>query len=456
MLCLAWQTAGAEPAAESIPAPVEPEKSVVLPALQIIGFDLLLSNFNRRHSGSSDYDVSAASIRRNLRGPWVVDNDPFSINQFAHPYQGSFYHGAGRATGLSYWEAAALTFAGSAWWEITGEKTPPSRNDQIASGIAGSFLGEPLFRMAHLILSDRSGLPPAWRAGLAAAVSPPVGLNRLLFGSRFDGGFSDHDPSYYGRLRIGVTHGVRANFDTPIDYKVNGTVIDFLIDYGLPGTPGYTYKRPFDYFTTRVMVSSANGIEGLSTTGLLYGTDYAWGADYRGIWGLYGSYDYLAPQIFHVSTTSLSLGTTAQWWATRTIAVQGTGLAGLGYAAASTTHGTANERDYHYGVAPRFAVGLRTTVGADFSVDMLARMVSVGSIDRRFAGRDEIALVDTALTWRIQGPHAVGVNYVWSHRSTSSADFGGRRQTMARVGLFYTLVARQGSGAVDWRPAADH
>ena len=81
----------------------------------------------------------------------MVDNDPFQVNQFMHPYQGSLYHGAARSAGLSYWEAAALTFAGSAWWEITGEKTPPSRNDQIASGIAGSFLGEPLFRMARLV-----------------------------------------------------------------------------------------------------------------------------------------------------------------------------------------------------------------------------------------------------------------------------------------------------------------
>jgi hypothetical protein len=364
------------------------------------------------------------------------------------------YHGAGRATGLNYWEASALTFAGSAWWEITGEKTPPSRNDQIASGIAGSFLGEPLFRMAHLVLGDRSGLPSAWRPWLASLVSPPVGLNRLLFGSRFDNSFTDHDPSYYGRLRIGATHAVQHSFDTPLDFKVGGTEIDFALDYGLPGTPGYTYRRPFDYFSTRVMLSSANGVEGLTTTGLLYGTDYAVGDSYRGLWGLYGSYDYLAPQIFHVSTTTLSLGTTGQWWASRSIAIQGTVLAGLGYSAASSRRGTANERDYHYGVAPRFAVGLRAVVGADFSADMLARMVSVGSIDRRAAGRDEIARVDTALTWRVQGRHAVGINYVWSHRSTSSPDVAGRRQTLGRVGLFYTLVDRTSAGVVDWRPPA--
>ena len=87
-----------------------PEKSWTVPAAEIVVFDFLLNRYNHRFSGSSDYDVTAASIRRNLRGPWVTDNDPFSVNQFAHPYQGALYHGAGRSTGLSYWEASALIF----------------------------------------------------------------------------------------------------------------------------------------------------------------------------------------------------------------------------------------------------------------------------------------------------------------------------------------------------------
>jgi hypothetical protein len=455
LLFFAWGVAGAQQA-DATPPLAEPDKSFSLPALEIVGFDFLLSRFNRRFSGSSDYDVSSASIRRNLRGPWVVDNDPFKVNQFAHPYQGSFYHGAGRSTGLNYWEAAALTFAGSAWWEITGEQVPPSRNDQIASGIAGSFLGEPLFRMAHLVLSDRSGLPSNWREGIAALVSPAVGLNRLAFGSRFSGEFSDHDPSYYGRLRIGGTHAVQHDFDTPTDYKTNVAQIDFALDYGLPGTPGYTYRRPFDYFAFEVQLSGANGVEGLSTRGLLFGTDYAVGASYRGVWGLYGSYDYLAPQIFHVSTTSLSVGTTGQWWPSKTVALQGTGLAGLGYAAASTMHRTANDRDYHYGVASRLALSLRMIVGDKDSVEVAARMVALGSINNRAAGRDEISRIDTAYTRRVQGRHAIGVNYVWSHRSANSPDAGNRRQTLGRVGVFYTLVGRDASGAVDWRaPSAD-
>lgn len=183
-LLFAWQVSSAQ-LAEAPPIPDPPDKSYLIPALEIVGFDLLLSHYNRHFNGSSDYDVTFGSIRRNLSRRWVTDNDPFSVNQFAHPYQGSLYHGAGRSTGLNYWEASALTFVGSAWWEVTGEKTPPSYNDQVASGIAGSFVGEPLFRMANLLLKGNNDVPQFWREWGAAAVSPAVGFNRLAYGSRF-------------------------------------------------------------------------------------------------------------------------------------------------------------------------------------------------------------------------------------------------------------------------------
>ena len=458
-LALAWvlvlqcQAAGAQPAQRysAEPVEVEPERSVVVPALEIVTFDFLLSRFNRRFSRSHDYDVSSGSIRRNLRGPWVVDNDPFKVNQAAHPYQGGLYHGAARSTGLNYWEASALTFAGSAWWEITGEKVPPSRNDQIASGIAGSFLGEPLFRMAHLVL-NRSDLPAAWRYWIASAIAPAVGLNHLAFGSRFAAGFSDHDPEYYGRLHIGATRETRNDFDPSANFERNEAQVDFALDYGLPGRPDYNYRRPFDYFSFHVLLSSASNVENLSTSGLLYGTNYAVGDRYRGIWGLYGNFDYLAPQIFHVSTTSLSLGSTGQWWATKTVALQGTALAGFGYAAASTARWVSETPEYHYGMAARAALVLRVIAGDRASVDVSGRMVSVGKLSHRTSGRDEISRVDSAVTWRVRGPHAVGFNYVWSHRSADFPGTGGRRQTLGRVGIYYTLLGQQGFGAVDWRP----
>ncbi|CAM5796770.1 DUF3943 domain-containing protein [Rhizobacter fulvus] len=425
-------------------------KSYAIPAAEIIGFDFLLNRYNRRFSGSTDYDVSGASIRRNLRGPWVVDNDPFSINQFAHPYQGSIYHTAARSAGLGYWESSGYAFLGSVWWEITGEQTPPSRNDQIASGIAGSFLGEPLYRMARLMLNRRSEVPYAWRAWGAAAVSPSYGFNRLVFGDRFESSFDDHDPIYYARLRIGANRGVRGT-EAADNVERNTGEIDFAMDYGLPGSPGYTYTRPFDYFNFRAAATSANGIEIVSSRGLLVGTDYAVGANYRGIWGLYANYDYLAPQLFHLSTTAVSIGTTGQWWARESLALQGTLMAGLGYSAASAWRPTADDRDYHYGVAPRIGVSMRAIAGSTVSFDLDAQKYFMGRIANRGAGADDVSRVDAALTWRVHGRHAIGVKYAWSHRHANFPVAPDRVQTVATVGVYYTLLGLDTFGTVDWR-----
>ena len=372
------------------------------------------------------------------------------------PYQGALYHGAARSAGLNYWESAALTFAGSAWWEITGEKTPPSRNDQIASGIAGSLLGEPLFRMAHLLLSHDGGVPYVWREWGAAAISPGLGLNRLMFGSRFDAAFADHDPAYHGRLRIGTNHATEQAVGTSTKFKPNELELDYALDYGLPGKPDYSYRRPFDYFNFRAVVSSANGIQNLAAGGLLVGTDYSLGDMHRGIWGLYANYDYLAPQLYHISATSLSLGTTGQWWLPLDVAVQATGLAGIGYAAASTAHGVADDRDYHYGTAPRLGLAWRLTASDRASADISAQKYFLGRVANRSAGRDDISRIDTALTWRVTGRHAIGMKYVWSHRSASYPVIGDRRQTLATAGIFYTLLGEDGFGVVDWRAPPVH
>ncbi|MET0383025.1 MAG: DUF3943 domain-containing protein, partial [Burkholderiaceae bacterium] len=440
----AAQGAGAAPAAQ-------PQESVAIPVLEIIGFDLALSNLNRSFSGSHDYDVSWASIRRNLKGPWVTDNDPFRINQFAHPYQGSIYHGIGRSMGLDYWQASALTFAGSAWWEITGEKTPPSKNDQIASGIAGSFFGEPLFRMAHLV-ADRSTLRDDWRHWVAGAISPPVGVNRWAFGDRRYGArFEDHDPAYYSRLHIGGVRTVRQDIGPDDRARRDAAQVDFSMDYGLPGKQGYSYDRPFDYFNFQAVLSGANGVENLSSNGLLLGDHVSLGAAFRGIAGIYATYEYLAPQIFHVSTTSVSLGTTGQIWLSQDWAVQASALAGVGYAAASTTIRNVNSAEYHYGMAPRGGATLRFIDGDRAAIDVAARMVSLGSIANRGLGRDDISRVETAFTWRLAGRHAIGIDYVRLHRSAAFAGGIDRRQTLGQVGIFYTLLGQQDFGAVEWR-----
>jgi hypothetical protein len=81
---------------------IEARKSYVIPALEIVGFEVLLNEINRHSGNSADYKSSLSTIRHNLHHSWVVDSDPFKTNQLGHPYQGSMYHGFARSAGLGY------------------------------------------------------------------------------------------------------------------------------------------------------------------------------------------------------------------------------------------------------------------------------------------------------------------------------------------------------------------
>ena len=105
------------------------------------------------------------------------------------------------------------------------------------------------------------------------------------------------------------------------------------------------------------------------THGLLVGRSYEAGANYRGVWGLYGSYDYIAPQAFRVSTTALSLGSTGHWWLGESLSLQGTAMLGVGYAAVGTARSSRSDRDHNYGVAPQALLALRLTRGDTASLN---------------------------------------------------------------------------------------
>ena len=427
-------------------------KSYFIPALETVGFAFLLNQFDRHFLNDPAYESTWSSVKDNASHKWVVDNDPFSVNQFGHPYQGTIYYGFARSAGLNYWEALGYTFAGSALWEIAGETTPPSKNDQIATGIGGTFLGEPLFRMSNLLLERADGTPSGWRELGAAVISPPTGFNRLAFGKRFDTVFPSRDPAYYSQLQIGGSYSAHLTdqgVTQPIQHGVGN--LTFAMAYGLPGKPGYAYTRPFDYFDFEFTAATANVFESIMSRGLLIGTDYAIGSNYRGVWGLYGSYDYVSPQTFRISSTALSLGTTAQWWLSRKVALQGTALGGVGYGAAGTIHGQ-GERDYHYGLTPQALIAMRMIFGERAALDLVGRdyfVSSLASTEQR--GSENILRGEASATLRIYRRHAITVKYIVSHREANYPDLGDRHQNLGTVWLFYTLLGDTRFGAVEWR-----
>ena len=450
---IAADTASSPPPRTAFPdfsAEIAANRSYWIPAAEIVAFDFLLNRFDQAYFGCCDFDVTARTIRRNLRSSWVIDRDPFLVNQLGHPYQGSMYHGFARASGLGYWEGLGYTFLGSAFWEVFGETTPPSRNDQVNTGIGGSFLGEALFRMSNLVLENKD-LAPWVRELAAAAISPPVGFNRKVFGNRFDKVFPSRGPIYFSRLQLGFSGQAAASGGTSTTgLKANEALADYFMEYGLPGKKDYDYSRPFDYFTFQATASSANGFENVMTRGLLIGRDYTVGKEQRGFLGLYGNYDYIAPQTFRMSTTGLSLGATTQWRLSRDYELLTSLMAGLGYTAAGTIRSTA-ENDFSYGVAPQAFASARLIFREAMALDVTAREHFITRVGARAGGgRENIARIDAALTWRIHKQHGISVKYLGNRRDVRGGDLGDRVQRRSTIGLFYTLLGHDRFGAAAW------
>jgi len=423
--------------------------SRLVPAIEIVGFDLCVNRVADAAVGESgEYDVDLSSLRHNLTHRWVIDNDPFDTNQFLHPCQGAMYHGFARSAGLDYWKSTVYTFAGSAMWELAGETTSPSSNDQIATGFGGSILGEPLFRMASLVLERGRGRR-AWLELAAAAIDPPLGFNRLAFGDRFDAVEPSGEPACSMRLHAGGSLTALTHRGLSKSFIRNEALLDFSMDYGLPGKPGYVHRRPFDAFSFQLTASSANVFESILSRGLLVGRDYEAGAAVRGAWGLYGTYDYIAPQIFRISSTGVGIGTTGQAWLSRTTALQGTALIGLGYGAAGTIRGS-GERDYHQGATPAGLLALRLILGERASFDLAARDWYVSKIASHENGWENVVRAEASATLRIHGRHGVSLRYTYTRRHADQPEDGKQLQSRGTIGVFYTFLGGGRLGAVHW------
>jgi hypothetical protein len=231
--------------------------------------------------------------------------------------------------------------------------------------------------------------------------------------------------------------------------------------YGLPGKADYSYKRPFDYFHFEFMSTTGNAFETLFSRGLLIGTEYAAGPNYRGIWGLYGTYAYVAPQVFRVSSTGVSLGTTGEWWLSRSIALQGSALGGVGYGGGGVIHGSGiasagpsgdGQRDYHYGVTPQALVALRLILGDRCSLDTTAREYYISRVGAtESTGSENIVRADVSLTIRVYDLHGITLRYSDTRRDGRYALLPTSHQSTATVSVGYTLLGQTRFGAVDWR-----
>jgi hypothetical protein len=440
-----------ERAVDAAGAMPPPEKNYVVPAVEILAFELALNAFDRSFVDHDVYSTDGESIRDNLGRGWVIDKDPFSTNQFGHPYSGSIYHGFARSSGLNYWEALVYDFAGSAVWEVAGETGPPSTNDQINTTFAGSFLGEALFRTANMILRCGGSRPDFAHRAAAFIVQPSSAVNRFVYGDKYGAAYPCDDPAYYWSLDFGWRRYTTIDDPGVREPDREQLVAGFDVDYGTPGKRGYEYDEPFDYFHFEgSAISSGNFPEVLMVRGLLLGKRYESGPDYSGIWGLYGTYDYFVPESFKVSSTGLGVGTTGQWLLSDRCALQGTGLLGGGFTAAGTAADRSEDREYRYSASPQGLLALRF-IGSDaLMVDLAVNdyYVSGNTGSAGTAGGENIVRASVSLTVRVVGRHAVGVQFVEARRDSRSSSIPDPTQSVGALSVFYTFLGDEKFGVV--------
>jgi hypothetical protein len=331
----------------------------------------------------------------------------------------------------------------------------------ITTGQAGSLLGEALYRMADLVLKDRpAGKAARWHEYLADVISPPRALNRRLLGERFRAQLDDSTPATSWQVRLGATlDAVAHDYSAPVTLLNRDATAEFWMSYGLPGKAGYAYTRPLDYFDFELsaLSNSSNPVENVMIRGLLKGAKTAETSNSRGIWGLYGSYDYISPFLFRVSSTAASLGTTRQYWIVPGLALQGTMLGGVGYGAAGSTTvipstpTNAEIRDYHFGVTPQALLTLRFIAGDRVMLDMAGReyyVSGLGSDDVH--GSETIFRGNVGVNVRLVGGHALGVRFVQSTRDARYGTLPSKRFSEGTVTIAYSFLGADQFSAVKW------
>jgi hypothetical protein len=414
-----------------------------------IAYSILQNRFAYHLGDPAVYDVSWDNFVDHLDGPWWYDQDQFATNQFGHPYEGSMYYTAPRSLGLSFYESFLIAELGSFLWETAGETEPPSVNDQITTPIAGSILGEVLYRMSGRVVDAMR--PGFWREITAAAISPFTGLNRQIVGDQRPRGFNDQP--WFGQLRLSLATGGRATNDG-VTVRQPGGAVSFALraQNGNPGSD-WEFRGPFDYYDAAVsLVIDKNATEkqafgNLFMRGLVLADEYGQGRS-RGLWGLMAAYDYFTPGSFRASSSNVSIGTVTQFPFREDLALQGTAYAGIGYGAGGSSAEPAGKRDYHFGLQGVSLIEARLLWADRGLLRLAGRSYYISSkVTPETDSFEFIHYGEVEALARIYGPHAISVTAVGARRRAQYPDVPDVRSRSTELLVSYTLVNDRMFGA---------
>ncbi|MGZ6125971.1 MAG: DUF3943 domain-containing protein, partial [Myxococcales bacterium] len=325
------------------------------------------------------------------------------------------------------------------------EIQPPSMNDQVNTPFNGSLLGEAAFRMSRLILDSGGYSPGGWRQFFAFLINPVAGVNRVMFGDKYRGELL-LPPSWSGEFRFGgvVAGSNRTGAEGARDIDIGPWAsLAAEIIYGIPGTPDLSLNHPFDHFTlsgSLALTSSvtAKPASSLLVRGLLLGETVTLGGEPGGLWGLFTTYDFIAPGVFRVGGFGLGPGVSLmkRWdW----FELHGTALGEvLPWAGGGSTI-PLGVRDYHYGPGGDVVLELRGHFGDRVIARLEGRQYWITGAYAR-GESESISYGKAQVTVRIYGMHGATGALDWGFRRASYPFQPDIWQRASIVTLYYTIL----------------
>jgi len=319
--------------------------------------------------------VSFSSIWHNLHpSSWEFDDNNFTTNQIAHPYQGNLYFNSFRSNGYSFWQAAPASFVGSFMWEIAGETHNPAPNDFINTSMGGVILGEMTYRVSNRIINKRErGFNRQVDEVLGFLIDPMSGLNRIIDGQ-------------WGRISTAPetaldTMNIKAEIDLGARQisEENGGLFSkgqlgwyarLRLLYGSPFTES---KTPFNNFTLKVEMGADDTakLNNVSVNGMLTSWELESNEKVDHILSLTANYDFYHNSAFEYGAQSIDLSLYSKFNTSEGVTfTTRAGVGGIVLAAIPDAYLYYGEgRNYDYG--PGFSLIAQAGVSIDNKLDVI-------------------------------------------------------------------------------------
>ena len=402
--------------------------SVLLPILESEALHFAVAGMNNLLLRESFAQISLDSELSHFDGrrPWEFDVDSFAINQFGHPYQGALSFTAARSSGLSFWWACLYPFMSSLTWEMFFEVDAPSWNDQVTTPMGGIFLGEVLHRSAMLLLKEGRG--PRWLRTLGAFLIEPMGqVNRAMLDETLDAEDLDDLPPVFFMLGAGVNLGTAYRdpntFEIVQAFAPQGN-LQGRLTYGMPGDPRFKYRAPFSHFDVDFNLSVPGvAVWSLFMRGLLFGAQFSSGTT-RGLFGVFGQYDFASASLVRVSSVGFGVGTSLQTRLPGEFTLQlATLFSAVPYASAGALgleEGVM--RDYHIGPGGQFTVEARLIWADRAWLRVVGRTWFIAGAYIAPPGWESVSYLTAGPQVRVWGPISLGADVIVAIRRAKFDD----------------------------------